>query len=159
MKIEKDCAVAFEFTMSDETGTVLDTSKGKYPYEYLHGYGQVVPGLEQALQGHTTGDTFTVTVSPEQAYGLRDEKHLSILPRIDFSNDELVVGNQVYILTKTGPRMTTVLKFDEEKVILDANHELAGKTLTYNIKILGVRKSTFSEQTCGHIHDSIVSEP
>lgn len=158
MKIDIDCAVAFEFTMSDDAGTILDTSEGKHPYEYLHGYGQVVPGLEQALQGRSSGESFSVTVPAEQAYGLRDKNKRSILPRSDFSDEELVPGNQVFVLTESGPQMVTILEFDDEKVVLDANHKLAGKTLTYQIKILGVRKSNFSERTCGHVHEPIVSK-
>jgi FKBP-type peptidyl-prolyl cis-trans isomerase SlyD len=69
-----------------------------------------------------------------------------------------VQGSKVYILSESGPRTAMILEFDDIKVVLDANHELAGKTLTYEIKILGIRKSTFSERTCGHVHDPIVNE-
>lgn len=156
MKIAEDMAVAFDFTMSDEEGAVLDTSKGKYPYEYLHGYGQVIRGLEKALEGREAGESFSVSVPPEEAYGVRDEECIAQYPRDEFEDDELVIGNRVYIMGETGPRMMMILKFDDESVYLDSNHELAGKTLNYEVTILGVRDSTFSERTCGHVHDPIV---
>ncbi|NOZ54554.1 MAG: peptidylprolyl isomerase [Gammaproteobacteria bacterium] len=158
MKIDKNSAVAFDFSICDEDGNVLESSAGKPPYEYLHGCGQVVPGLEQALEGRIAGDTFTVTISPEQGYGVREEKNRSVLPRCDFSDEELVPGNRVNILTESGFGMAIVLEFDDEKVVLDTNHALAGKTLTYDITLLGVRAATFSERTCGHIHEPIVSK-
>lgn len=156
MKITQEMAVAIDFTLSDEDGTVLDTSRGKYPMEYLHGYRQIIPGLEKALEGHVAGDSFSVTIPPEQAYGLRDENNRAVYARDEFSDDELVLGNSIFIMGVNGPRQAVVLEFDDEKVVLDANHELAGKTLSYDIKVLGVRESSMAERTCGHVHDPIV---
>ena len=124
MKIEQDCAVAFEFTIRDEAGNVLMSSEGISPYEYLHGYGQVVPGVEKALTGRIAGDTFSVTIPPEEGYGVRGENKRSILPRCDFSDDELVPGNKVSILTESGFGMAIVLEFDDENVVLDINIKL-----------------------------------
>lgn len=157
MKIAIESAVAFDFVLKDEDGTVLDSSAGKYPYEYLHGYQQVVPGLEKALEGKSAGDSFVITLSPEEGYGPRDENYTTELSRSEFSDDELEVGNQLYIMGMTGPKLSPILSFDDEKVVFDANHPLAGKTLTYEIEVLGVRESTSSERGCGHVHAPIAT--
>ena len=157
VKIAPEMAVAFDFTLTDDDGKVLDTSYDKYPFEYLHGFSQIVRGLEQALEGRTAGDSFTVTIPPEDAYGLHDENNRAELPRDEFEDHELVPGNMLSIMSMSGPMNAIVLSFDDEKVILDSNHELAGKTLHYAVEVLGVRESTFSERTCGHVHDPIAS--
>ena len=138
MKITIDSAVAFDFVLKDDQGNVLDTSKGKYPYEYLQGYQQVVPGLEKALEGKSAGDTFVVNLSPEEGYGLRDESNVTELPRAEFTDDELVVGNQLYIMGVTGPLLAPILSFDDEKVVFDANHPLAGKDITFDIDLIAI---------------------
>jgi len=158
MKISHDKAVSFDFTLTDEHGNVLDTSVGKFPFTYLHGYGMVVPGLERALEGRSAGESFDVTVPPEAAYGLRDEENQMAYERDEFEDDELVIGNQLYIMGMNGMRRAVVLSFDDKQVVMDTNHELAGKTLHYDVKILGIRDSTFSERMCGHVHDPIDAE-
>jgi FKBP-type peptidyl-prolyl cis-trans isomerase SlyD len=114
----------------------------------------MVPGLERVLRDKAAGESVQVRLSPEDAYGVRDARNREILPREDFSDDELKVGNRVYIMGERGPRHATVLTFDEEKVVVDTNHELAGKTLEFNIRIASVRKATLYELGCGHVHES-----
>lgn len=157
MNITQDMAVAFDFTLTDEEGKVLDTSRGKYPFEYLHGYRQIVTGLEAALASRVAGESFEVDVPPEQGYGLRDESRRVILPREDFEDDELFAGNRLSIMGMSGMRIAIVLSFDDENVVFDDNHELAGKTLHFDVEVLGVRESTPSERMCSHVHDPIAT--
>ncbi|MBK9131485.1 MAG: peptidylprolyl isomerase [Gammaproteobacteria bacterium] len=154
MQISQDCAVAIDFTMTDIDGTEYSSTKSHYPYRYLHGHRQLLPGLEKVLEGKKAGDSFSVTVSPEEAYGVWDENRRTVLSREDFSDDELVIGHRVDIMTEGGRRMVTVIGFDQDKVILDTNHELVGKTLKFDVKILSVRKATIHELGCGTAHET-----
>jgi FKBP-type peptidyl-prolyl cis-trans isomerase SlyD len=154
MKIADDCAVSLHFVLKDDAGQILSASTEDVPLTYLHGHGQMVPGLERVLRDKAAGESVQVRLSPEDAYGVRDARNREILPREDFSDDELKVGNRVYIMGERGPRHATVLTFDEEKVVVDTNHELAGKTLEFDIRIASVRKATLYELGCGHVHES-----
>lgn len=153
MKISTDCAVSLHFVLKDTQGQVLSTSSDETPFSYLHGHGQLFAALERELEDKTVGETLRVLLPPEEAYGRYDETNREILPRQDFSDDELSVGNRLYIMGGQGPRLATVLGFDEQKVVFDTNHALAGKSLEFNIRILSIRKATFYELGCGHVHD------
>lgn len=155
MKIDQDMAVAFDFTLKDEEGNVLDSSEGKAPFEYMHGHRQVVLGLEKALAGRVAGESFAVDVPPEEGYGLHDDSRQVSLPREEFEDDELVVGTRLSIMGMSSMRNALLLSFDAEKVVFDDNHELAGKVLHFDVEVLGVRKSTSSERMCSHVHDPI----
>lgn len=153
MKISDDCAVSLHFILEDETGRVLYASSEGVPLSYLHGHGQIVPGLERALHDRGAGETLRVRLRPEEAYGTYDEENRETLPRADFSDDELVIGNRVYIMGAGGPRQAIILDFDGHSVTCDTNHELAGKTLGFEVRILSVRRATIHELGCGHVHD------
>ena len=92
MHIEKNRVVTLNYTLRDEQGTILDASSGRAPLRYLHGKGNIIPGLEQALAGKAAGDTLDVTVVPEQGYGPRDERLVQIVPRTKFQRQEFVIG-------------------------------------------------------------------
>jgi FKBP-type peptidyl-prolyl cis-trans isomerase SlyD len=154
MKIADDCAVSFHFVLKDAVGQVLTATTEDATLSYLHGHGQMLPGLERALQDKEAGESLQVQLSPEDAYGMPDERNRAVLPREDFSADELVVGNRVYIMGAEGPRLATVVKFDDEQVVCDTNHELAGKSLQFDIRIASVRMATIYELGCGHVHES-----
>ena len=112
-----------------------------------------MPGLERALHDRGAGETLRVRLRPEEAYGMYDEENRETLPRADFSDDELVIGNRVYIMGAGGPRQAIILDFDGHSVTCDTNHELAGKTLEFEVRILSVRRATIHELGCGHVHD------
>lgn len=152
MRVADDCAVFFHFTLMDADGEVLSASSEQAPFAYLHGHGQVLASLERALEGKAAGDALKISLTPEEAYGVPDASNREILPREDFSDDELVVGNRIYIMGEQGPRLATVAGYDEQAVILDTNHELAGKSLRFDIRIVSVRKATIFELSCGHVH-------
>ena len=154
MRISDDCAVSLHFILKDATGQVLYASSEAVPLSYLHGHSQIVPGLERALYDRGAGESLNVRLQPEEAYGMYDEDNREILPRVDFSDDELVIGNRVYIMGARGPRQATILDFDGQNVTCDTNHELAGKTLEFDVRIVSVRKATIHELGCGHVHDA-----
>lgn len=154
MKIADDCAVSLHFVLKDDSGRILSASTEDVPLSYLHGHGQMLPALERALRDRQVGDTLLLRLSPEEAYGLPDAGNHQTFPRADFNDEELKVGNRVYIMGEQGPTLATVIDFDAAKVVCDTNHELAGMTLQFDIRIASVRQATIYELGCGHVHDT-----
>lgn len=153
MHIEKNRVVRLDYTLRDEQGTVLDSSSGRGSLSYLHGKGNIIPGLEQALAGKSAGDKLDVTVPPEQGYGVRDERLVQIVARAKFGEvANLAPGMQVRANGRQGPRIVTVVRVDRDFVTVDGNHPLAGRTLHFSVEVAEVRKATHEEITHGHVH-------
>lgn len=153
MQIEKNRVVTLNYTLRDEQGAVLDTSTGRAPLSYLHGKGNIIPGLEEALAGKAAGDKLDVTVAPERAYGPRDERLVQIVPRARFGEVAgLQPGMQVRANGPQGPRVVTVVRIDRDFVTVDGNHPLAGRTLHFSVEVAEVRKATHEEVSHGHVH-------
>ncbi len=153
MHIEKNRAVSLHYTLRDDQGVVLDTSDGRHPMSYLHGKGNIIPGLEQALAGKTTGDKLDVTVPPEQGYGRRDDRLVQIVPRSKFADiGEITPGMKVRASGAQGARNVTVIKVERDFITVDANHPLAGRTLHFSLEVTEVRKATHEEISHGHVH-------
>lgn len=153
MHVEKNRVVTLNYTLRDEQGTILDASNGRRPLSYLHGKGNIIPGLEQALVGKAAGDKLDVTVAPEQGYGPRDERLVQIVPRTKFGDVQgLAPGMQVRATGQRGPRMVTVVRVDRDFVTIDGNHPLAGRTLHFSVEVAEVRKATHEEVAHGHAH-------
>jgi len=151
--IERNRVVTLNYTLRDEQGVVLDSSGGRGPLSYLHGKGNIIPGLEQALAGKVAGDRIDVTVTPGQGYGLRDECLVQIVARNKFGQDaNLTPGMQVRASGPQGPRMVTIARVDRDFVTVDGNHPLAGRTLHFSVEVTGVRKATHQEVSHGHVH-------
>jgi len=141
MKVSKDKVVGLEYRVLNELGELLDSSEGQ-AFEYLHGYKTLVPGLENALEDRESGETFSVVVEPEEAYGLHDPAHVVSVPRNTIDPAvELIEGNMVETQGPYGRIELMIAKVDEETVWLDANHPLAGLTLTFEVKIGPVREA------------------
>lgn len=153
MKITKHHVVTIDYTLTDPAGKVIDSSQGQEPLAYIHGIGSLVPGLEKALEGQPAGATISVSIPPEQGYGLRDEALVQPVPRDKFAGiADLSVGKQLQAQTEVGPRIVTVVGIDEHSVTIDANHELAGMPLHFEVKVVGVRAATPEELSHGHAH-------
>jgi len=151
--IEKNRVVTLNYTLRDEQGTILDASSGRGPLSYLHGKGNIIPGLEQALSGKAAGDKLDVTVAPEQGYGPRDERLVQIVPRTKFGEVEnLAPGMQVRVGGQQGQRIVSVVRVDRDFVTIDGNHPLAGRTLHFSVEIAEVRKASHEEVAHGHVH-------
>jgi len=153
MQIGSQKAVTIEYTLKDDAGEVLDTSDGRKPLTYLHGVGSLVPGLEKALEGKSAGETITVTLSPDEGYGARDERLVRKLPVRKLREAAHVqVGGRYAADTPDGPRLVLVTELHGDYVTVDANHPLAGMSLHFSVKVVEVREATPEELAHGHVH-------
>lgn len=153
MQATNEKVVSIDYTLKDEAGEVLDTSEGREPVAYLHGAGNIVPGLESALEGKSKGDSISVSVAPADGYGERDPEMVQPVPRENFPPEAQVeVGMQFQAETPQGPRIVTIVKVDEQEITVDANHPLAGKQLNFAVTITDVRDATAEELAHGHAH-------
>ena len=153
MKANKDKIVSIEYTLKDDSGEVIDTSKGREPLDYIHGAGNIIEGLERSLEGKGIGDSFSVSIPPEEAYGERDDSLVQVVERqfIDVEG-ELEAGMQFQTQTENGVVILTVSGVDGENVTLDQNHPLAGVTLHFDVEVVGVREAAAEEREHGHPH-------
>ncbi|MBS7456080.1 FKBP-type peptidyl-prolyl cis-trans isomerase [Coralloluteibacterium stylophorae] len=153
MEIAQNSVASFNYTLTDDDGTVVDTSNGREPLAYLHGAGNIVPGLEAALAGRKAGDRLTVDVQPEEGYGVRHEQLVQQVPREAFQGvDDVKVGMQFQAQTQGGPLSVVVTEVGEGTVTVDGNHPLAGKVLHFDVEITEVRAASPEELQHGHVH-------
>ena len=153
MKIEKHSVVSVNYTLKNDAGEVLDTSDGREPLTYLQGVGAIIPGLESQLVDKVVGDKFTTTVQPQDAYGVRREDLLKVVPKSGSQGDEeMVIGMQVQLETEHGPAIASVSKIEGDDVTLDLNHPLADTVLHFDIEVVEIRKATQEEIDHGHVH-------
>jgi len=145
MQIAAKTFVTIHYTLTDTKGDVLDSSEGPddaEPLSFVHGAGMIVPGLEKALLGKSAGDHVKVTIGPEDGYGARQESLLQKVSRDEFPEGDIEVGMRFRGHGPGGARVLTVVGIDQDQVTLDANHPLAGATLNFDVKVLGVREVT-----------------
>ena len=153
MNISENCVASFHYTLTDGAGKVLDSSDGHEPLSYLHGAGNIIPGLEDALVGKAVGDKLNVFVNAAEAYGLRDDSLVQELPSNMFSGiDNIEVGMDFHAETEQGLQVVTVTKVEGDQVTIDGNHPLAGVDLNFDVEITEVRAATEEELNHGHAH-------
>jgi FKBP-type peptidyl-prolyl cis-trans isomerase SlyD len=153
MKAAQGTVVSMHYTLTDDSGEVLDSSHGGNPLNYLHGHSNIIPGLEKALEGVSSGHKSKVTVVPAEAYGEKNPEAIFEAPREHFPPDmKLEVGARVSADGPNGPITFTVVKQTETGAVLDANHPLAGRTLHFDVEITEVRTATKEEIEHGHVH-------
>nr|NQU90475.1 peptidylprolyl isomerase [Bacteroidota bacterium] len=153
MQIQKDKVVSMHYTLKDDNGTILDSSVGKQTLNYIHGHGNLIPGLEDELEGKVKEVKLNVTIPPEKAYGLKQEEMLIDLDRSSFENPENVQpGMQFQAQFDNGTQLLTVVGVTDDKVKLDGNHPLAGQTLHFDVEIMDVRDASAEEMNHGHVH-------
>ncbi len=154
MKINKDSVVSLRYELFDSEGELLE--KIEEPVSYLHGgYDGIFPLVEEALHGKSVGDSCSVTMQPDDAFGEYDHSLVEVEPRSSFPK-EVEVGMQF----EGGPEsaddedylLYTVVEVTDDEVTVDGNHPLAGKTLTFNCTVTGVRPATAEELEHGHVH-------
>jgi FKBP-type peptidyl-prolyl cis-trans isomerase SlyD len=153
MQIAVNTVASIEYTLKDDEGRVLDSSEGRGPLTYLHGVGNLIPGLESALEGQAAGADLEVTVAPSDAYGERDERLVQAVPRAAFAGvDQVEPGMQFQAADPNGGgRLITVTAVEGEEVTVDANHPLAGKLLSFRVSIVDVREATAEEIEAGEV--------
>ena len=146
--------VSMHYTLTDNEGNVLDSSDGGEPLTYLHGAGNIIPGLEKALVGKVEGDTKKVTVEPAEGYGEVMSELTQTVDKAAFQGVESVeVGMSFEAQTSDGSvQHIVVTKVDGEQVTVDANHPLAGVVLNFDVEIVSVREATEEEIAHGHVH-------
>ncbi len=153
MQIGERTVATFNYTLTDAAGKVIDSSDGRAPLSYLHGAGNIVPGLEKEMSGKKQGDTFNVVVAPEEGYGMPNPMMIQVVPREAFQGvDMLEVGMEFQAQTPQGPMSVAIAKIDGDEVTVDGNHPLAGQTLHFAIEVTDVRDASLEELTHGHVH-------
>lgn len=151
MKIENNTVVKLDFIVADEENRVLNT-EARDAIEVLVGHDQLVRGFEDAIIGHEAGDKVNAVVPPELGYGLYNPDLIQEIDRDLFEGMELNVGDTFLADTDEGKMPIIVSEIKADKVVVDGNHPLAGKTLKYMIEIESVREATESEIEHGHVH-------
>ena len=138
--IEEGKTVDFEYTLTVD-GEVVDTSEGKAPLEYVHGQGQIIPGLSRQLEGLKKGDEKKITVSPEEGYGLVRQDAFIEFPKENVTEGvELEIGKVLQLRTDAGQTvLARIADIKGEKLLLDLNHPLAGKELKFDVKIVDIK--------------------
>jgi FKBP-type peptidyl-prolyl cis-trans isomerase SlyD len=153
MSITRDSVVTIHYTLKDDAGTVIDSSSGGEPLAYLHGHGNIVPGLERELTGKKTGDKLSVKITPSEGYGEYDPNLTQTVPRRSLRGiKDVQAGMHLHAQTEEGTRTVTVTRVVGDMVTLDGNHPLAGKNLNFDIQIEDVRQATEEELSHGHVH-------
>ena len=150
MNITKDSAVTIRLTVTEASGKVLES--GKTPVAYLHGYDNLLPKIEEALEGQEVGFKLNMNLTPEDAFGVRDESLLTTISKKDFPPG-IKVGGMLQGVNEQGEEMVyTVLKIKGDQVMLDGNHPLAGASLKVAVHVLEIRAASAEEIAHGHVH-------
>lgn len=158
MLVAKNKVVSFYYTVKDDNGNILDRTEPNEPFSYLHGIGQIIPGLEKEMEGKDVNSKFFVHVDAKDAYGERDDSLILKIDRSYFGKQPLQKGLQLQLQSEDGYRIVTIMDFNEEEVTLDANHPLAGVNLNFDIEIKDVRDATEEELAHGHVHTGFEDE-
>ncbi|MFL7813543.1 MAG: peptidylprolyl isomerase [Anaerolineales bacterium] len=151
--VQDNFVVTLDYTLIVEDEVMESTQDGE-PIEFIQGIGQIIPGLEEALYGMTVGEGKTVVVEPDDAYGDYDPDSLQVARKEEFSEEiPLDVGTFLDLMDDEDEILSAqIIDADEDTVTLDFNHPLAGKTLTFEITVSGLRPATAEELDHGHVH-------
>ncbi len=153
--VEKNTVVSFHYVLKDtESGNVLESSRESgQPVVFMVGAGEIIPGLESRMIGMKAGESKSIDVPPEEAYGQRNPELVQKAPREYFQNVPLEVGLPLQAKTPEGQTINMiVVDFDDQTVTVDLNHPLAGRTLTFEVEVLSVRGATPDEILHRHAH-------
>ncbi|MFA5938995.1 MAG: peptidylprolyl isomerase [Sinimarinibacterium sp.] len=153
MEIANQRVVYIHYTLTNDAGEVLDSSRGAEPLAYLHGGGNIIPGLENALIGKAAGDKLVVKVAAADGYGERDEQLVQNVPRRAFQGiKDIQPGMSFTAQGNGGPMRVVVTRVAGDMVTVDGNHPLAGENLSFDVEVTEVRAATEEEMSHGHVH-------
>lgn len=153
MQISKNKVVSIDYTLTDAKGEVLDSSSKGSPLQFIQGMGQLIPGLEKALEGKAVGENIKAQIPAAEAYGDRDDSLTQTIPKENFEDiPDLKVGMELEAESDDGVRVITVVAIEGDRVMVDGNHPLAGMDLSFDVTIVGVRDATKDELGHGHVH-------
>ncbi len=152
MIVAANKVVKMHYSVLDNNKNTIDNSFDGEPLVFIVGTGFLIPGLENALLGKEAGDTFSVTVEPEQGYGERHDDLMQAVPKSMFEGMEIEVGMQFRATTDAGDQSVMIIEIQDEDVIVDGNHPLSGITLHFDVEVLEVRDATEEPLAHGHVH-------
>lgn len=153
MTITANKVVSFHYQVKDNSGNVVDSSDGREPLTYLHGHHNIIPGLENAMLDKVVGDKFQAVIPPAEAYGDTNPSLINDVPAAMFQGvDKVEPGMGFTANTEQGPMEVMVVEVNGDMVKVDANHPLAGHTLTFDVEVLEVRDASDEELAHGHAH-------
>jgi FKBP-type peptidyl-prolyl cis-trans isomerase SlyD len=139
-QIREGSQVALEYTLSDETGAVIESNKGKEPLSYIHGKSQIIPGLEKELSGMKAGEEKKIQIKPEDGYGPVNPSAFQEIPKDKLPPEALKVGTMLMAQGSQGQGIPArVHEIKDTTVIMDFNHPMAGKTLSFDVKISEIK--------------------
>ncbi len=152
-QVRNDTVVSIDYTVRLDNGEILDSTEDSAPLEYLHGYNNIISGLEKALEGMGVGEQREITVAPAEAYGERSEEAAAWYPREAFPVEDLEPGMTFQVEDDEGrPVLIHVSEVEDKRVLVDYNHPLAGETLHFEVEVVDVRPATPEELEHGHAH-------
>ena len=153
MKIAKNKVVSIDYTLKDDDGKIIDSSEGRDPLSYIQGIGNIIPGLEEALEGKESGSKINVSIEPEKGYGVRNENMIKQLERSQFEPDmEIKTGMQFQAEGPEGLQVVVVTNVENDTITVDGNHPLAGMQLNFSVEVKDIRDATEEELSHGHVH-------
>lgn len=154
MIIAQNTVVSIDYTLTNDEGEVIDSSEGRAPLVYMHGHGNIVVGLERALAGKQVGDNVHVSVPPAEGYGEHDPARIQAVPRTALPPDMNVQpGMQLMARGPDGGVFPLwVVQVEEDGIVVDGNHPLAGETLNFVVDVRAIRAATAEELQHGHVH-------
>jgi FKBP-type peptidyl-prolyl cis-trans isomerase SlyD len=153
MQVQKNKVVGIDYKLTDGSGNLIDSSKDHGLLYYIQGHGNLIPGLESALEGKKAGENLQVTIAAADGYGEINPALCQTVPRAQFESTEgLEVGMQFEVETEQGELVVSVTKIEGDSVTVDGNHPLAGMELHFDVSIKEVRDATTEELAHGHVH-------
>lgn len=153
MKVANNKVISIGYQLRNQDGVLIDEAPANQPLSYLHGHNNLIAGLEKALEGKAVGEKFDVHVKPEEGYGEYNEMMVQRVPKSAFEGaDELKAGMRFIAETDKGPLPVVITEVDENDVVVDGNHMLAGQTLLFSVEVVEIRDATAEELAHGHIH-------
>jgi FKBP-type peptidyl-prolyl cis-trans isomerase SlyD len=152
MQIGKNKVVSINYTLRDNEGNIIDSSEGGAPLTYIQGIGNLIPGMEEGLEGKVKGDKLDIKVSPEKGYGTRQEEAIQQVPITAFGGQEVKPGMQFHAQTANGTQVVTITDVGQDSVTVDGNHPLAGVELNFAVEVIEIREATQDEISHGHVH-------
>ena len=154
MTIVDNKVVEIHYVLKDKDGDLLDSSEGEAPLAYIHGIGNIIPGLEKQLNGKKIGDKIKAIISPSDGYGVWEEKLIQKIPMSNFKDKSQVkLDAQFRVEMEDGPRIATITKIENDDVTIDMNHPLAGEELHFDVEVMAIRDATEEEISHGHVHN------
>ncbi len=149
MTVANDTVVSIHYTLRDNQGNIIDSSSGRDPLQYIHGRGNLIIGMEEGLEGKSTGDQLDLKIAPEKGYGERNDKLIQKVPKTAFGTQKVDKGMQFN--TEKG-QVVTITEVGTEDVTVDGNHPLAGVPLNFEVEVINIREASKEEIEHGHVH-------